>query len=102
MKQKTKTIFISGKVSGLSPCQAYHNFKNAELKLRNEIEEYNVINPISICKSSYPWWLCMVICLYNLVFKADYIYMLRNWKDSRGARIEHAVAIKTRKVIIYE
>ena len=99
---KRKTIFISGKVSGLSFCYAYQKFKNAEFILCNEIEEYKVINPISICKSSYPWWLCMVICLYNLIFKADYIYMLNNWQDSRGARIEHAVARLTRKGIIYE
>lgn len=99
---RTKTVFISGKVSGLSPIQAYTKFKAAEFRLLNEIEKYKVINPISICKSTYPWWLCMVICLYNLIFKADYIYMLDNWKDSRGARIEHAVARKIGKGIIYE
>lgn len=99
---KTKTVFISGKVSGLSPIQAYTKFKTAKFRLINEIEKYKVINPISLCKSTYPWWLCMVICLYNLIFKADYIYMLDNWQDSRGAKIEHAVASKIGKGIIYE
>jgi hypothetical protein len=99
---KTKTVFISGKVSGLSPLQAYQNFKSAEMRLVDDKETYKVINPISICKSTYPWWLCMTICLYNLIFKADYIYMLDNWKDSRGAKIEHAVARKIGKEVIYE
>lgn len=100
---KTKTVFISGKVSGLSPCQVYTNFKTAEWRLLNDDAGYgNIINPIAICKSSYPWWLCMVICIYNLLFKANYVYMLHNWRDSRGARIEHNIAIKFHKKIIYE
>jgi hypothetical protein len=99
---RTKTIFISGKVSGISPIQAYTKFRTAEFRLNNEIEKYRVINPISLCKSTYPWWLCMVICLYNLLFKADYIYMLDNWQDSRGAKIEHKVARLTGKEVLYE
>lgn len=100
---KTKTVFISGKVSGLSPVQAYHNFKTAEWRLINEREGYNrIINPIAICKSTYPWWLCMVICLFNLTFRAKYVYMLHNWQDSRGAKIEHAVARRLGKEIMYE
>lgn len=100
---KTKTVFISGQVSGISYIAAYNHFRNAEYALLHyEKEEVNTINPTHLCKSSWPWWLCMVVCLYNLVFKADAIYMLDNWHLSRGARIENKVARATGKEIWYE
>ncbi len=36
------------------------------------------------------------------VLKADVIYMLSNWETSRGARIEHWLAKRHNKRIIYE
>ena len=99
---KTKTIFISGAVSNISPIRAMHNFNTAEYVLKNEKEIDRVINPTKICRDDWPWWLCMVVCLFNLIFKADAIYMLYNWKESRGAKIEHKAARIFGKEIWYE
>lgn len=99
---KTKTIFLSGAVSNISPIRALHNFNTAEYVLKNTDEIGRIINPMKICRGDWPWWLCMVVCLFNLIFKADSIYMLYNWKESRGARIEHKVARLTGKEVWYE
>lgn len=49
----------------------------------------------------YRWSSCMVICLWHLTW-CSYVYMLRDWQDSRGAQIEHRWAKFLRKRIIYQ
>lgn len=97
-----KTIYIAGKVSGLSPIQSYGNFMRCQYKVEHMSEDYRVINPVLLCKSSWPWWLCMVKCLFHLCCKADAIYMQNNWQSSRGARIEYKVAKILGKEVWYE
>ena len=48
-----------------------------------------------------PWILCMLVCIYHLL-KCSYVYFLNDWKQSRGARIEHRIARVTHKQIIYQ
>jgi hypothetical protein len=99
---KTRTVYIAGRVSGISPCEAWNNFKRAESKLE-ELKEFDrIINPMAICKSSWSWWLCMAICLLQLIFKANAIYLQRNWTSSRGAKIEYKVARALGKELWYE
>ena len=54
-------------------------------------------HPLEECS----WSLCMLVCLWHLT-GCSYIYMLNNWRDSRGARIEHRWATILRKKIIYQ
>lgn len=47
-------------------------------------------------------WLCyMIVDLWTLPF-CPTIYFMRNWTESKGARVEHAWAKLLRKKIIYE
>ena len=48
-----------------------------------------------------PWHLAMFLCLLKLT-SCSYVYFLSDWKQSRGALIEHRFAILTRKQILYQ
>jgi hypothetical protein len=96
MKQK---IYISGKITGLEPKQAFKKFEKAEEFLKNYLG-YNVINPIKQCPQQENWSDYMLKDI-ELLFDCDAIYMLSNWQDSKGARIEHAIAKELGLRILY-
>lgn len=47
------------------------------------------------------WWLNMMRSYFFLI-GCSYVYMLRGWHESRGARREHTLATLLGKEIIYE
>lgn len=49
----------------------------------------------------YPWRVAMAVCLFNLL-GCSHVYMLKDWKDSRGAQKEHKWAKFFGKEIIYQ
>ena len=91
-----KRVFISGKVSGLPYTHAQERFNRAT----SLFQGCEVHNPVKLCKPSWSWWRCMVVCLWHLV-KCDTVVFMENWQDSRGARIENRVARLLGKNIIY-
>lgn len=93
-----KKVFISGKVSGLKRETARRNFLKAEKYLKNL--GYEPVNPIRLCRKEWSWVKCMVKCIYTLT-RCKSIFMTPNWKDSRGARLEHAIARLLGKEIMY-
>lgn len=90
MKDKKKT-YISGPVSGVDYEEVRTAFRAAELRL--EVKGHDVVNPMRLCSSSWPWERCMRVCI-SAMMECDAIYMLKGWKRSRGARLEHFVALK--------
>lgn len=98
-KTRLKKWFISGKVSGLCYSQACYNFASAEVFI------YTTgaipVNPMRLCNPAWSWLLCMVVCLWHLSFCRG-IYMQRNWRESRGARIERRFAQLLGKLEFYE
>jgi hypothetical protein len=84
-------VYISGKISGLD--------KEVFEKWFNETEEYlinigyEVINPLTITKGINPndYPKLMGKCVEELL-KCDSICLLDNWKDSKGAKAEKAIA----------
>lgn len=95
MKQK---VFISGRVSGLKPDTVRKNFSKVESKYKKL--GYDVINPTKLCSRDWCWIRCMYVCLRAL-YQCDFVYMIPNWKKSRGARIEHWFARIWGKGIYY-
>lgn len=59
-----------------------------------------VVNPAAFPIEGLPWLRCMAYCLRRLR-KCDYIYMLPDWEESRGARLEHQMAKWLNIKIIY-
>lgn len=58
------------------------------------------MNP-SILPEGFPYEAYMPICT-SMIDQCEAIYMLKNWKDSRGAKVELAYAEATNKKIIIE
>lgn len=61
----------------------------------------HVVNPVSFPIEGRSWIVCMVYCIIKLL-RCEYVYMLKDWGDSKGARLEHKVATMFNKTIIYE
>jgi len=97
-----KRIFISGKITGLSREEAGDNFYNVEAKFRAEGHE--CFNPIRMADKvgwNLPYNYYMSECLKELPY-CDAIYMIKNWRESRGAKIEYMVAKQLGLDIMYE
>ena len=94
MAQQVDKIYIAGKVTGLTAQEARRNFMRAEMLFKRA--GLKVVNPLRLCRPSWSWSLCMVVCLWNLA-RCRYVAMLSNWRDSRGARIEYKFAKILRK-----
>jgi hypothetical protein len=94
-------IYISGKITGLPIGIAKMMFSDAEKKIRQL--GHIPINPMTwIPYDENKKWSDYMIEDIKLLFNAEGIYMISNWKDSKGARIEHNIAIETNKIIIYQ
>ena len=94
---KRNHTYIAGKITGLDHADAYKNFRIVEIQL---LCNCKTINPMELCSPQWRWWRCMIVCLWNLITKCNRIYLLDNWNESRGAKIEVIVAILFRKEII--
>ena len=95
--QRTK-IYISGKITG-DP-----NYKEKFLgATKRVLEDYpgcGVINPAELPDLG-SWEKCMRNDITYLV-QCDFIYMLTDWNDSKGAVLEHFIAHQLGIEIIYE
>ena len=92
-------IYISGKITGLPIEQARAKFIDAEKKL--EKAGYTVVNPMNLKFRNDSWDHCMCRCIPALLGCSS-IYMLPDWEDSKGARIERYIAEEKEIVIFYE
>ncbi len=84
-----KTVYIAGKVTGLTFDEVQKNFNTVEADLL--AKGYQVINPIKLVHFDADWQQAMRICVSQLPF-ADYIYLLNNYLDSKGAINEFRIA----------
>ena len=99
-----KKVFISGKITGEPPvyCAAKFIFKRDEL-LKPETDFSVAINPLEITGIHFgiSHEDAMNLCLDELK-TCTHIYMLKDWKDSKGAMMEHQFAIDNGIEVIYE
>jgi hypothetical protein len=92
-------IYISGKITGIED-QAEKLFQVAEDRLT--AEGYDVINPLKLNHNhdkSYDAYMKEDV---KALCDCDCIYMLLNWQDSNGAKIEKQIAEYLKIKIIYE
>jgi len=95
-------IYIAGKITGMKRLDVNIVFTRAH----DYIEELGneVINPLEITKhlpDGTEWVEYMAVCIPALL-ECDAIYMLNNWEDSEGAKLEHALAKSTGMKIFYQ
>lgn len=84
-------IYISGKITGLDVKVAKEYFDSVEQYLSQL--GHLPVNPMNICPQNPEWqWQDYMAEDIRALLVCDAIVMLENWKDSKGARIEHAIA----------
>jgi len=97
---RDKIVYISGAITNQHPDHVRRVFAQAELQLIRQ--GYQVVNPLTLVHDHDQSWEEFMEVDLRALFKCDAIYMLSNWKKSRGARIERAIAKEMGKEIIYE
>jgi hypothetical protein len=91
-------IYISGPMSGM-PDLNYPLFNATAAKLR--AEGLQVINPAEITvEHGVKWELCLRRDIRALM-DCDSIAMLPGWEVSKGARLEHHIAVELGFEVIY-
>lgn len=88
--------YIAGKITGYKNYKA--KFQEAVIVL--ESAGYKVMNP-AVLPEGFEFEEYMKIC-FAMIDACCVVYMLDNWKDSRGANLEHLYAEATKKPIIYQ
>lgn len=96
-------IYISGKITGEMPFRCTYRFGYAATKLKNE--GHKVINPLEMLRGldiqGFTYEELMTICFAALSI-CDAIYMLEDWSESKGAKLEHQYALDKGKQVIYQ
>lgn len=78
-------------------------FDLAQIEAMDILGVTKVINPCSLPHNhDRTWESYMIECLESIEKDADAIYLLRGWKLSDGARMEHELAVKLKKTIYYQ
>lgn len=92
--------YISGKITGLDKADFEQRFAAAEKEL---IEVgFEPVNPCKIAHDHDCTWESYMLCDIKALFECQAIYMLNNWRNSAGARIEHAIAIEKGMKVFYQ
>lgn len=107
---KKHNIYISGKISGLDLEDVKKLFDSAKITINTWRREYkwnrpeygDAISPLDLDHSKNKKWIDYMITDIIALWPCDAIYMLKNWKQSNGARIEWFIALINFKKIYYE
>jgi hypothetical protein len=86
-----KTIYISGKITGIEE-EAFQLFQQIETVLF--IKGYTPVNPMKLQHNNHDQsWHSYMKTDIKALCDCDEIFMLTNWVDSKGAIIEHTIAM---------
>ena len=93
-----KKIYISGGITGNKNAQS--DFEGAEFFLR--AKGFNVVNPMKLDHSNATKWEDYMKLDIAELMKCDAIYLLNSWQTSRGATIEHNLALSIGITVFFE
>lgn len=93
-------IYISGGISGTNDFQS--RFEEAETELKEL--GYSVVNPAKINAllpedTTWEEYMKMSLCVLEM---CDYIYMLKNWENSKGACMEMKKALESNITLLFQ
>lgn len=92
-------IYIAGQFTGLQYNEAYSLFATAEKQLLSTGHE--PVNPLKHISKHTQWETAMKQCL-TLMMDCHGIYLLENWKESTGAKLEFYIAMQLKYDVFYE
>jgi hypothetical protein len=95
-----KTTYISGKITGLDWNDVWAKFQKADELLKSI--GYQTFNPTTHPHDNNGEWEEYMAEDIKHLLKCDAIYLLRDWQESKGARVEHAIAKELGLEIIVE
>ena len=91
-------VYISGRISGLPYEEVERKFAAAEAHWTGP--NFLVLNPLKNGLDRSASWEEHMVADIRMLMEADKVVMLSDWKESRGARIEEAIARILRKTIV--
>lgn len=95
-------IYLSGPISGLTIQAARTRFHYQERSAKLLYPRATIINPMRI--TPFLWihrWTFHMIADIAYLLTCDTVIFLKDWEKSRGAKIEHKIAVFLRKKLIY-
>lgn len=93
-------IYIAGKITGLPRAEIERKFNSAAEKLKSGGHEVFVPTVLPDY-SSVPHEDYLHVC-YAMIDICEAIYLLSDWQNSKGARMEFQYAADWKKKILYE
>ena len=93
-------IYISGKISGTNLTETRARFA-AAAKATKRLG-YEPVNPFENGLTEHDTWEAHISKDIADLLHCKAIYMLQGWQESKGARIEHYIAIEIGIHIMYE
>ena len=92
-------VYISGKITGIIN-EAPGLFAKAEKEL--QAKGFETINPMTLNHDHDKSWHSYMKVDVKALCDCDEIFMLSNWTDSKGAIIEHTIALYLGLKVCYE
>ncbi len=94
-------VYIAGKISGLNHLKTAEKFMRAEQRLTRL--GFQVINPMNLVRDpSANWILAMRVCISTMMWECSSIYLLHDWKLSKGATLEYQIANELQFTLVTE
>lgn len=92
--------YISGKITGLKYERALSLFESADniLKAKGLVP----VNPMKLPHKHSKTWEKYMAEDIEALLGCEAIYMMSNWRKSKGARIEHVIAKELKLKISYQ
>ena len=93
-------IYISGKISGTDLTETRKRF--AAVAKATKRLGYEPVNPLDNGLSEHDTWEAHIVKDIATLLQCKAIYMLQDWQESKGARIEYYIATEIGMPIMYE
>ncbi len=95
-------VYIAGKITGEDLAECKEKFLTAEKEFKYNFQSSIVVNPMSLPHNhDKNWKSYMRECIKALV-DCDAILMLKDYKESKGAKIELSIAEKLGLLTFFE
>lgn len=96
---EVKRIYISGSITKDIE-NAPRKFEEAEQIVRSLFPDYEIVNPMKLPHEPHSTWEQFMALDIQELLKCNIIWMLEDWKESQGARLEYEMASRVGMTMI--